>query len=458
MLKNKKARLVAATDESVYFLEAGNPSQDGAWVELPLEQILTQGLKHGLLSGFRKSRARILFIAPDHWFQHDFFLFKSQKDSLIKPFLERKLKTAYPNLPSIQNFFSYVCRQRDVENRGVKAFFLHEEAGYRLYDVLCQADLPPRWITIPALLWAERLKVILPEFPAHGTLLVHPQENKAFLYFFFEGDFLFSRAVTLAEAEERWDGLLFEINQSLYLFAQKAKSDLSRIYLIGHDTNVQERLSEGLGRRVQLLAGEWKPAAAPKALSSLEGLLSGDGISPPDSIHSITHRKVQQELKWRPIQWAGTLIAVALSLFLIGELQWLEWQLQDASTVRSQLLRKQSMALTDYEAALDEVTEYARRPSSFHTIAKIAASLPEAVLINEIKINLDSPLLELVATVNADNIERFRHLLKLLTENLNRRLKLPQPIGIEDIMFQIEDLRSQPGKAYYKIAFKVNLS
>jgi hypothetical protein len=35
---------------------------------------------------------------------------------------------------------------------------------------------------------------------------------------------------------------------------------------------------------------------------------------------------------------------------------------------------------------------------------------------------------------------------------------LQQPITIEDIMFQMEDMKNQSGKAHYKIAFKVNLS
>ena len=458
MLRNTKIRIIVATDNSVCFWEGKNSSENAAWVELPLQELLLQGIDNNFLPGFRKNRAKILLIVPDHWFKHDFFLFKSPKDSLITPFLERKLKTAYPNLPSIPNFFSYVSCQRELESRGIKAFFLHEEKGYHLYDALSKADLLPRWITTPALLWAERLKLILPEFTKQGTLLVHLQNNKAFLYFFFEGDFLFSRAVALAEVGERWDALLFEINQSLYLFAQKAKSDLGRIYLIGNEPNVQERLSEGLGRSVQTLAGEWAPAEVPSELASLEGLLAVDGVAPPNENHSIAHRRVQQELKWRPIQWAGILLASVLCLFLFGEHQWLEWQLQDEVTTRTQLRQKQLISLADCEAALDEVTEHAKRPSSFHTIAKMVSSLPEAIFIHEIKLNLDSPLLELAATVNADNIERFRHLLKMLTENLNRRFKLQQPIHIEDIIFNMEDLKNQPGKTHYKIALKVNLS
>jgi hypothetical protein len=458
MLRNAKIRIVAATDERVCFWEGNNSNENGAWVEMPLQELLLQGINDTLLPAFRKNRAKTLLIVPDHWFKHDYFLFKSPKDSLITPFLERKLKTVYPNLPSVSDFFSYVYCQREAESHGVKAFFLHEEKGYRLYDALSRADLLPRWITTPALLWTERLKLILPEFSKQGTLLIQLQDNKAFLYFFFEGDFLFSRAVALADVGERWDALLFEINQSLYLFAQKAKSDLGRIYLIGNEPNVQERLSEGLGRSVQTLAAEWEPAAVPPALASLDGLLAVDGVAPPSESHSIAHRRIQQELKWRPVQWAGILLAGLLCLFLLGEHQWLEWQLQDEITTRTQLRQKQLIALADCEAALDEITEYAKRPASFHTIAKMVASLPEAIFVHEIKLNLDSPLLELAATVNADNIERFRQLLKTLTENVNRRFKLQQPIRIEDIIFNMEDLKNQPGKAHYKIAFKVNLS
>jgi hypothetical protein len=133
---SKKIRFIAATDKKVYFSEGSNLSPDSAWIEMPLAHALTHGLDDGSLSLFKKKRIKILLIVPDHWFKHEFFLFKSQRDSLIKPFLERKLKTTYPSLPSVHHFFSYTCRQKAAEGPGVKVFHLHEQNAYSLYDAL----------------------------------------------------------------------------------------------------------------------------------------------------------------------------------------------------------------------------------------------------------------------------------------------------------------------------------
>ena len=108
-------------------------------------------------------------------------------------------------------------------------------------------------------------------------------------------------------------------------------------------------------------------------------------------------------------------------------------------------------------AALVELTEDAKRPSAAQVILTVVSALPEDVLIHEVKIDSGGLRLEFAATVYASTIDRFRHLLKGLIENLNRRFNLNPPITVEDIGFNMEETKSQTAKTHYKIACKIHL-
>jgi hypothetical protein len=454
---HKKNRLIAATDKKIFFSETCGLNRDFGLVELSLPQFVSHEFDSRMLSTFQQTRSEILLIVPDHWFKHEFFSFKSKRDSLIKPFIERKLKTTYPHLPLAPYLSSYLFQQRDLEGAGVRVFHLFEPSSFGLYEALCKTGLPPRWITTAALLWEERFKRRGTEFSTQAALLIHLHPHEAFLYFYFHGNFLFSRAVALAESAERWDALLFEVNQSIYLFSQKAKSDLNMIYLIGDAAGFQQRLSEFLGRPVQRIAGTGATSALPRELAHLEDLLEPGDVPAPGDAYSVTHRRIQQEVKWRPVQWAGMLVAALLFLFFIGEYLWLERRLQDEMGARSQMRYQQPLALADYDAALIELTEDAKRPSGADTILKIVSALPEEVLIDEFKMDSDALRLDLAATVAADSVDQFRNRLRALIENMNRHLKLDPPLTIEDVVFNLEEAKSQTVQTHYKIAWKINL-
>lgn len=457
MLSQKKNRLIAATDKMVCFSENGNLSRESGSIELPISQFLSHEYDLRLLSAFQQSRSKILLIVPDHWFKHDFFPFKSQRDSLVRPFIERKLKTAHPNLPLAPHFFSYLFRQRAMAGPGVRVFHLVEPHAYDLYEALCKANLRPRWITTAALLWEEHCKQHVSGFETQAALLIHLQAHEASLYFFFHGDFLFSRTVALPESAERIDALIFEVNQSIYLFSQKAKSDLSQVYLIGEEAGIQQRLSDFLGRTVQRIAEASPISNLPRDLTHLEGLLDSGGISAPGDAYSVTHSQIQQEIKWRPVQWAGALMAAFLLVLFAGEYQWLDGRLQDEILVRSQLQRQQPITLADYDTALVELSEDAKRPSAAPALLKMLSGLPEDVQFNEIKMDSDALRLNAAATIAADSVDRFRHRLKLFVENMNQRLRLDKPIRIEDVSFNLEDLKSQSAKTHYKISWTAGL-
>jgi hypothetical protein len=185
--------------------------------------------------------------------------------------------------------------------------------------------------------------------------------------------------------------------------------------------------------------------------------LESGSIPPPGDALSITHRRIQLELKWRPVQWAGMLLAAMLLFFFIGEHQWLEGRLLDEINARSRMRQQQPTPLADYDVALAELTEEAKRPSVAHTVVTVVSALPEDVIINEVKIDPDALRLELAATVSADTIDRFRHLLKQFLDNLNQRLNASPPITVEDMAFNMEEMKHPTAKTQYKIACKILL-
>jgi hypothetical protein len=457
---NPHMRIIAASENNLFFvrgcdLSGANP--DPGLPALPLAQFLSGEFDSRQLSAFQKTRSRSLLVVPDHWVKHDFFLFKSQKESLIRPFIERKIKTAYPHLAAAQHFFSYGCRQNAMAGPGLRVFHLCEPRAFDLYTALARLNLTPRWITTPALLWEERLNRQMDGFAGQAVLAIHLQSQEGFLYFYHQGDFLFSREVVLADSADRWDALLFEINQSIYLFSQKARSDLQSVYLIGGDTAFQERLAEFLGRPVQMMSAPGPRPALPRDLAALDGLLEPEGVPAPADAHCITHSAIRQRLKWRPVQWTGMLVAATLLVFFTGESQWLAQRLAREVEARSQMLRQQPLSLADHDAAVVAVTDDLRRPSPAHTIFNVVSALPEGVSLHEFKMDPDAMRADLAATVRADTIDRFRQLLKTLIENLNRRLQLSPPLTVEDLVVNLEETRHQPDRTDYTIACRIQL-
>jgi hypothetical protein len=449
----RQKNLIVSTDKSTFFVDIGKAEKNISAFSQPLEHIKVIGINNDFASKTRQNRSKTLLVVPDHWFKHEFFPIQSTKDALIKVYLERKLKAAYPKSPFVSQFVSYTTRQKEIEHRGINAFYLEDENGYLLHEALCKVGLTPQLVTTPALLWAVKFKKLLPDFSKQSALVIHSQKDEAFLYFYCEGDFVFSRKVALPSGNN--ESLVFEINQSIYLFSQKVKRELSCIYLLDDETTCIDRLTEVFGKLIHSLKLDSQEVALDREISFLQGLLTIDGISSVDNDHGVTHRRIQQQIRWRPVQWAGILIGAILLIILSAEHYWID-RVSNLKGI-AQLEPQTELTLSEYETALDELTLHMKRPSSASIIAKVVSSLSEFILLNEIKIDLDASILELTATVHAENIDAFRQHLKLFAQGLSTKLNLPRPISLEDISFQIDDVKNSTGRLQHKIAFKVSL-
>jgi hypothetical protein len=453
----RQYHIAAATDETVFFFPSEKLSIRTEPVRFSLEQISACTTDLARLAGQGKKGASAILVVPDLWLKQDFFSFQPQKKSLVNAFLERKLRTAYPHLPHIDRFFTFKLKGTSAEERGVNVFFLQEQNAFLLHEALVKAKISPRWITTPALLWADRLRKIIPDFTRQATLLTDLRREQTLLYFFYKGEFLFSRRLALPDEHDRWETLLFEINQSIYLFAQKTKSALGGIYLAGDTADFQKYAVEKLDLPIQTLKAQVTETALPPDLSCLAGVWSQAGVEAPSDFNSITDKTIRRELRWKPVQWCGILTAMVSILAFSCVNLWLDDLQQEKLQTRSLLMEKQSHSLSEIELALDALTRQAGRTPAAHTLMQIDAARPESMRIDELKIHHEQLNLYLSATINADHIDRVRHSMKLFAENLNRQLDLKRRVGIQDMVVQVDDLKQSAEKTTYRISLKATI-
>lgn len=440
MFKKKLNTIVVVHNETVFWIACSQSDNGRCVVQMPLEQVLTDNRVSEQIPVTARGNHKTLCIVPDHWFGLERYPFQSPKHALIEPFLERKLAAAYPERKAVRHFFNYKRVAAGGGGNELLAYFLQDEKGYRLYDALAKMNVAPRQITTPAFLWADRLMQVSPDFEREGTLLVHMGAGECLLYFYFKGNHLFSRNVVLSTGPDRMEALTFEINQSLYMFSQKSKSELTRIYLLAAPPDGPEAFSQALGREVldlnPLLAD--RPAFEIDTVPLLHGLLPRAAMFSRASFFSVTQRQVQRELVWEPVQWAGVLIGVALLIPLLGENLLLGSMLAKAAVEKQSLRQSAGLSeratLAAYESELDRVIGAAERPVCADTVRRILASLPVGMRVQELGLSLEAPAaVTLRAAFPARDAEQLKAALAQLVARLKTHFKTAPDFSISNI-------------------------
>ena len=466
MLAQKHNTIIAVHNDTVWWIGSDTATGSRQWFRLPLEQVLADEGPAPQIPEWLQGRTQSLCIFPDHWFGSESYPFQSRKPSLIEPFLERKLPMTHPGRKDIRNFFNYRHIANNGENR-LGAIFLSEDKGYALYGALQRLHHHPQRITSPALIWEGRLRHADGDFDRLGTLLIHHTGKECQLYFYHQGNYLFSRSVILGDAADGNDALVFEINQSLYMFSQKAKSELDRIYAVCNTPNCQVRPGEALGREVvnlAALAGPDTEGGDIPGLEPLNELLRWFQVQRNADFFSVIQRQMKRTLEWRPVQLTGIVAGFLLLVGLVGENLFLR-SIQNAenrehgSIETAVANHDQGIMLSEQAGALAQVLDMADRNMLIDAVYRLPEGFPAAVHLKELDLELASPPnLKLTATVNARDPQELTILLTRMVALVKGTFANARSFSLNDIDIRSDLSDGVPSVNCYQIAFQLELT
>jgi hypothetical protein len=469
MFNKRYKTIIAVHDDDVYWFSGRTGSSGQSFFHVPLHRFLGDGTPMPPLPHWLKGCQKTLCIIPDHWFGNRRFPFKSGKTSLIEPFLERKLTAAFPDQQSIRHFFNY-RHIGDGARRNLSTWYLQEDMSYQLYEALSKLNHTPQHITAPAFLWEDVLERAIDDFGRQGILLVHPTGSECQLYFYYQGVYLFSRNVMVVDADDDLAALGYEINQSLYMFSQTAKSELDCIYMYCNSDQRREKLADVLGREVidlqPLTDHESCETLDIPQLTILSGWLKTSRLHSGAPFFSVMHRQVKQALVWRPVQWVGGVIGLVLLIGLAGE-HFVLRTMHDKARHDYRTLQQHAMiessgtGLSEYPGMLEQVLRQARRSMLVDTVHRMPADFPDQVQLSILALTaaIDSPpFLTVTAVVKARNADELHVILKRLMAELNGRFQSAQTLTLND--FDIRLNRSGGGRQpnRYQIDFSLELT
>jgi len=459
---------LVGNDEIYFVLQVG--SGEGQILDpLTFDRFLTDEADLSAIPEEFHHQVNSVMVVPDYWLESISFPFQSRKRSLAEAFLERKLRADFPEIPEVRDFYEYFFHQGDEGETAVYAYFLRDPTFFQLYDQLARWNLHPRRITTPAFLWASQLRERIPDFHKGGNAFVHILSKECFLYFFFEGHFLFSRQITLPEfqgdASDQLETLTYEINQSLYLFSQKAKAEVDRVYMASFGHVEVGELSGKLGREVEEVAGLEEELTKVSTTIGQPGLLSGlylPDLSQSQKFLSIYHRLTEKEQQWKPVQKVGIAVGFILLFLLAGEglLLWQWSRPVGTETTRGggAKAREAVAALRQYNEALDLFLKENQRPSADKTIINLARALPEDVWIKDMVVETEpTPGVALTGTVRAEKPSQFRETLSEFLDGLKEHFEGTRSLGLQDIEVDTSNCKAVDGGQSCVIALKFGL-
>jgi len=448
----------------LYFVEVDPRGGKKAVESVKLADLLNNDADADLIPFSVRYRLNKLLIVPDYWFGNFVYKFQSMKKSLADAFVERKLHAQFPQLPDVKYFFDSITYQREHKERWLYAYFLQDPQFFQLYKKLSELSLTPSRITSPALIWGSKIRQKMPDFNDGGKCFIELLHNIYHIYFFFEGNFLFSRSIPLADlpidSPDNLQTITYELNQSLHLFSQRAKAEVNKLYSVSSETLAVGGLSEALGREINdlsFLFDELRGTHATNATSDpIDGLVPFHFLLKNQFLF-VSHKRLKKELEWRPVQSVGMAIALFLCFLLGLESIFLhKWpHLSQVSVINGEgvLAGKTKQGIRQYNEALDILIEDAERHSPREVIAKIAGSLPLEIRMQEIFLKTETnPAVDFKGVAKALGSDRLKGSLSVLITNLNQNLHPRKALVLPDI-----DIEFDKNKQSYFIKFRLEL-
>jgi hypothetical protein len=466
MFKPKKNGMTVVHRDTLFFVShaADTLKVDHA---VPLDTFLKDEYDLSSVPAAVRSRNNQLLLVPDFWMGQTDLTLKSRKRSLVEPFVERKLASEHPDLPEIGLFFNYLLATKVSESGNLYAFYLLEPLSYRLYKKLAALGMEPVSITTPAYVWECKLEKRHPELVQSGWGLIQKLSNSAYLYFYHKGQFLFSRRIPLLAATGDDPGalnaLIYECNQSFYLFSQKKKAELEHILMHSPRQADAAELTESLGREVRFLdtpgSSDGSIQDTIRRLGPCGSFLPGD-LAQPAQYLTLVQKDHARARAWRPVQVAGIMIGILLCLLLGGErfflFKWSQMVDLGPTHVGAQTVHAPSEIIDQYNQDLDIVLEEAQRPLPSKTLLALATCLPENVSIRQMKMVVaGNPHIALTCVIRAQDTTEFRQSLSTLLANLGNAFTGSPRLGKRDV--ELGETMAGPGYVDYPVRFELRL-
>ena len=469
MIRRQPSLTTIATDETICFLTLSTDGRFQTLASLPLADFLEGRATAADLPKSALHSVNRLLVVPDYWMGSRFHEFQAHKKSVITAFIERKLKLEQPALTQAGDFYHYAVVQDQDHRQQLYTFYLQEEIAYRLYGRLETLGIGPLRITTPAQVWQAKLGDRVDGFSGKGVGFIHLGEADCFLYFFFMGQFLFSRNIQIPDAggdpSEIFSLLNYEINQSFYLYSQKTKTAVNRLFMLAPDASAVDQLTELLGREVEALPALPQETSIPdeamafpacREFTELDLTRSGE--------HYLSYRPLKNELAWRPVQWAGIAVGLFLAVLLTVESGALYLL---SRSVERQMIEltpaagdPPEIALQDISQALDEITRELERPSGSGTLMRTLLAMPDGVSVRKISLDVSgTPVLNMEAVVDADNPDAFKATLAAFLNQLNQRFSLkPNALREKNVRIQMDRSQGDGRRPVYQINFGFEIS
>lgn len=430
MFSRKKKLVTIAGEETLSFVMCQDKGAATILASLPLADFLegtdaAAGLPKAVLQS-----VNTLLVIPDYWVGNRFDEFPSRKKSVVCAFIERKLRADHPGLTDGGDFYDYAVFTGQDRRLQLYTIYLQEAIAYQLYRRLEALDLSPPHMATPALLWQTRLADLTPDFARNGVGLIHRLGAECWLYFFFMGQFLFSRNIQLQDDGQIENLLNYEINQSFYLYSQKTKRSVDHLYMLTPEPDERSRLSDLLGRQVNALPDPSSPPVflADETLPPSCQAFAINDLNRPNTL-GIAYKPLKKELYWRPVQWAGIAVGVMLIALLIVETGYLRSWSAVADRQLAGLIaadtRSPELVLGEISQAVEEIARTLQRPTGSTAALQTLLAAPDAVSVNRIGLDAsETPHLNVSARVHADDPDQLRVVLKAFLDRLNERFDL----------------------------------
>ena len=458
MFKKRKFGFIEVQNENISFVSLG---EDGGWhylESMPLMDIVDSDNPANNISEKFRDHDFPLLIIPDFWFGNSRYLFRSRSGKIIRAFLSRKLASEFPLASRIKDFFSYEVVKNEKGEQEIVTSFLQEPKAYELYRFLIQNNIRPLRISSPALLWNERLKKRVDNFNQIGTGLIYLFDNRCSLYFYFRGNFLFSRIILLPEFQgddtPQFEIITYEMNQSIYHFSQRTKTDLEKIFLYSGRELETSHLSEMLGRDVRTLPSGPEQRASLINQNVIIPVSDPKEILDPLKLPGVSDQEAINESEWKKIQIIGIITGLVLLIILGLEFSFLTGVRDREALSLSTASENPTQSINQYNEALDVLLNKAGEKDPMDIVGRVTASLSENILVESIVASVDpSPAVSLSGVIKAYGADDFSNSLRSMIEKVNINVPAQNPLTMNDVDIEIKGGNPDGRYQDYHISF-----